>query len=123
MCWDEAVSAAAHAMALKEFECLMDAEEADSAGEEGVQALQIVYWRLNPVARASHLAHTQGLAEAARFQGVIAENLGDSRMIEVAHQHGKDLLSKHDTFADVTIMAQTLRSGALVKVSNSAKVR
>lgn len=82
-----------------------------------------MHWRLSPVARAVLLAYDQdvyfGLAGAFAAKGpslqrAVSQNLGDSRMVEVAHQFGKDLLgSRSQTFGNVTIMANTIRSKAL----------
>jgi hypothetical protein len=52
---------------------------------------------------------------ALRLQRVIAKNLGDSRVIENIHQHGRDLYraSKAKTISNTAIMANCLRSGVL----------
>ena len=65
-----------------------------------------------------------------RLHKVVGKTFGDSRGVENAHQHGRDLLrgAKHSTFGDVAIYANTLRSGALeerkeptVSVSHATK--
>eukprot|EP00438_Fugacium_kawagutii_P019946 Skav209629 [mRNA] locus=scaffold4224:82940:87399:+ [translate_table: standard] len=120
---DPAIARAAHQSAIKDYQALLEAESAAAAGGR-VDALSLVHWRLNPVARAVLLAYDQdehlGLAgtfaaKGPALQKVLAQNLGDSRMVEVAHQFGKDLLrgSRSKTFGNVTIMANTIRSKAL----------
>ena len=80
------------------------------------------------------MAGVAGLATSAahRLQSLCCEHYGDSRLVENAHQHGRDLLrsSKHDTFGLTRIFANTLVSGALeernictLSASNADKVR
>ena len=56
-----------------------------------------------------------GNSQAAKLQLVIAKNLGDSRLIENTHQHGRDLFrsSKASSFSNPTIFANAFSSGAL----------
>ena len=99
-----------------------------------------MYWSLNPLVRAIFLSHEQdelqgkaamATGSAYRLHTLCAETFGDSRLVENAHQHGKDLLrnSKHENFGLSTIFANTLRSGALeerdvatVAAANAEKV-
>ena len=131
-------SADAHAMARADFQALLKAEAAQAAGAE-VHPLRHMYWTLNPFLRALFLAHEQDnirgqatLAQGAacRLHTLCAEHYGDSRLVENAHQHGKDLLrsSKHESFGVTRIFSNTLSSGALedrvgrsVAASNSVK--
>ncbi len=113
----------AHTLALKHYKCLLDAEEAMAGGAE-VEALEVCFWRLSPFIRCLFLAYEQDEAQhlvlneaskARRLQRVVSKNLGDSRLIENAHQHGRDLFrsSKASSFSNPTIFANCLRSGAL----------
>jgi len=113
----------AHNLALKHYKCLLDAEEAVAGGAE-VEALGLCFWRLNPFIRCLFLAYEQdeaqhlvgtAVSKARRLQRVVSKNLGDSRLVENAHQHGKDLFrsSKASAFSNPTIFANCLRSGAL----------
>ena len=137
--WQTAM--AAHELALADFQALLQAESAQAAGSD-VQALKHMHWSLNPFLRALYLSHVQdeaqqlsGLATGAahRLHTVCAETYGDSRLVEVAHQHGKDLLrgSKHESFGVTRICSNTLSSGALeerigkaatLSASNASKV-
>ena len=118
-----AVALAAHKLAIKHWKIVLEAEEAKNAGSQ-VDCLEKMYWRLSPVVRCLFLAYEQDEArhqvltaesKALQLQVVIAKNLGDSRLIENAHQHGRDLYrsAKSSSFSNTTIMANTLRSGAL----------
>eukprot|EP00435_Cladocopium_sp_Y103_P052500 s248_g16.t1 len=110
-------------LAEKHFHTILQLEEAELAGAE-IKALRLVYWRLNPLVRILFLAYEQDLllgractpkSQALVFQRLLSQHMGDSRMIEVAHQHGKDLLrsSRQNNFSNLRIQANTLRSGAL----------
>ena len=59
-------------------------------------------------------------------QLLIAKTVGDSRVVEVAHQQGPDLQrgSRNNTVPDVSIMFGTIKSGALElrKVKNTVQV-
>lgn len=117
------VARAAHDLALKHYKHLLAAEEAVAGGAD-VQPLDSMYWRLNPLIRSIYLAFEQDEAQqlvltagskALRLQRVLAKNLGDSRLIENTHQHGRDLYrsSKASSFSNPTIFANALRSGTL----------
>eukprot|EP00438_Fugacium_kawagutii_P036662 Skav236023 [mRNA] locus=scaffold1524:87232:91566:- [translate_table: standard] len=118
-----AIALTAHKSAIKDYKALLEAESVMAAGGK-VDALNLMHWRLNPFARALLVAYDQdqylGLvgtpnAKGPSLQKVVAKNLGDSKMVENAHQFGKDLLrsSRSQTFGNVTIMANTIRSKAL----------
>ena len=118
-----ALAKRAHEQAVREFDCLLQAEAAKASGAK-MAVLDIMPWRLNPVARAVLLAYDQderahraGTATAAgpALQKVLAQTLGDTKMVENSHQFGKDLIrsSRCKTFGNVRIMSNTLASKAL----------
>ncbi len=113
----------AHDLALSHYKRILHAEEAE-AGGTNVEPLASIYWRLNPFIRTLYMAYEQdkqlglvmtGDSKALRLQKVVSRNLGDSRLIENTHQHGRDLYrsSKASSFSNPTIFANALRSGAL----------
>eukprot|EP00438_Fugacium_kawagutii_P030972 Skav203548 [mRNA] locus=scaffold3576:25249:29754:+ [translate_table: standard] len=117
------ISLAAAELALGHWGKLLAAEEAQLAGAE-VKPLKYMYWRLSPAIRTLLLAYEQDKAQgrfnsmssaALKLQRLIAKNLGDSRVIENIHQHGRDLFrsSKANRFSNTSIMANALRSGVL----------
>ena len=90
---------AASELATGHWKVLLKAEEAALAGVE-VKPLKSMHWRLNPLVRTLLMAYEEDTAKgrlfsidsaALRLQRVIAKNLGDSRVIENIHQHGRDL--------------------------------
>ena len=114
---------AASELATGHWKVLLKAEEAALAGVE-VKPLKSMHWRLNPLVRTLLMAYEEDAAKgrlfsidsaALRLQRVIAKNLGDSRVIENIHQHGRDLYraSKAKTISNTAIMANCLRSGVL----------
>lgn len=120
---DVGVARKAHNLALQHWQILLEAEEAHNAGAE-VLPLHHMHWRLNPLMRTLLMAFEQDDTKHAfltpdsaslRLQTILTQTLGDSRMIENAHQHGRDLIrsAKSNTFSNCSIMANTLRSGAL----------
>ena len=120
---DRQMSISAHKAAVKDFKALLGAEAADAGGAP-VHALAYMHWRPNPVARSILLAYDQDehlhrygtqLAAGPSLQRVLAQTLGDTKMVENSHQFGKDLLrsSRCKTFGDVRIMSNTLKSKAL----------
>ena len=120
---DANVAQQAHKLALEHYAILLEAECEEACGNE-VEALAYMYWRKSPLVRCLFLAYEvdelKGLAltpesKASHLQRVLAQNLGDSRVIENAHQHGRDLLrsAKHSLFSNPSIFANTLKSGAL----------
>ena len=54
-------------------------------------------------------------SSALRLQKVLSQHLGDSRVIENVHQHGRDIFrnSKANSISNTAIMANCLRSGVL----------
>ena len=122
---ERVVAQAAHDMAMQDFQALLTAEEADVESPNlKVEALALMAWTKNPVCRALYLSYLEddckrlvGTPQAAgpALQRVMAETLGDSKMVENAHQFGKDLLrsSRHKTFGNVRIWSNTLNSQAL----------
>ena len=121
----EEISKHAQSMALQEFAALLDAE---SAGHKvAVRPLQAITWRLAPLVRTIYIALGRdkacGTKDAKMLLTIICKNMGDSRIIENIHQHGKDLLrsAKQDWFGDTRIMGNVLKSGVLeerVKATN-----
>ena len=119
---DQAALAACN-LALLHWKKLLSAEEAELAGAQ-VKPLRTMHWRLNPFVRTLFMAYEQDKAKrkvltadsaAARLQRVIAKNMGDSRIIENIHQHGRDLYraSKSNSISNTAIMANALRSKVL----------
>ena len=120
-----AVADSARAVADELWETLLEAESAGCQGNM-VKPLQYMYWRHNPAVRTLLMAyeedkrlgigHTPG-SFARQLQQVFSKHPGDSRLVEVAHQHAKDLFraSKQNTFANTSLMAKILNSGILEK--------
>lgn len=117
------VARAAHVQALKHFKILLEAEEAALAGVE-VKPLAVMYWRLNPLIRCLYLAFEEDertysfftqKSAANKLLRAMAQHLGDSRVIENVHQHGRDIFraSKANSISNTAIMANVLRSGVL----------
>lgn len=113
----------AHKLAIGHWAKLLDAEAAENEGQE-IKPLRAMHWRLNPLNRCLLMAFEQDEAQkkvctmdsaARRLQLAIGKNLGDSRVIENVHQHGRDLFrqSKAKTIGNTSIMANALRSGVL----------
>ena len=118
-------------MAKKHWTYLLEAEAASQAGVQ-IEALDHMHWRWSPVVRLVLMSFEQAMAQGQQLMKVLCKNLGDSRLIEVAHQQAKDLLraSKSDTFSNTTIMRQVLSSNILgkrgmnvVKASAAQKVQ
>lgn len=117
------VAMRAHSLAQEHFRALLGAEEA-VAGGASVECLANIFWRLNPLIRCLFLAFEQDAAQrlalsadskARRLMVVLSKHLGDSRVIENVHQHGRDLYrtSKASSFANPIIFANALASGVL----------
>ena len=117
------VSLAAHKLANKQWKILLEAEGADNEGAD-VQPLACMHWRKSPFVRLIFLAFEQDAlrrrafttgSAAVRLMKVVAQNLGDSRVIENVHQFGRDLFrgSKANSFSNTTIMSNCLRSKVL----------
>eukprot|EP00434_Breviolum_minutum_P035507 symbB.v1.2.031433.t1/scaffold3648.1/size52728/2 len=118
---DLGVSLAAHKQALKEWSILLEAEFAVAAGED-CAPLQQIFWAKSPFARTLYIAHEEDErlgwsmgGAASALQKIVAQSLGDSRVVENSHQTAKDVLrtSRTKKFANTSIMHQTLLSGAL----------
>lgn len=121
---------------LEEWDLLLKLEGASLHSQNWTtnDVLDKVYWRLGTYARVLALAHQQdklrGLSckdgSAYPLQLLVAKSLGDSRVIEVAHQQGPDLqrLMRKNTAPPVTVMHGTIKSGALElrKVKNTLQV-
>lgn len=60
-------------------------------------------------------AFFSGDSSARRLMLVIAKNIGDSRIVENIHQHGRDLYrtSKTNSLSNTAVMSNALRSGVL----------
>ena len=86
-------SQAAQAVAVREFKALLAAESASHTTVVG--PLKCMAWRLSPFNRAVFLAHEEdvhrGTSHAKALHLVHTKCLGDSRIIENLHQHGRDL--------------------------------
>ena len=117
------VAKSAHDLALAHYKILLAAEEADNCGQK-VEPLATMYWRKSPFIRTLYLAYLQDEIKhafrqpdsaARKLQLLVTQNLGDSRLIENVHQHGRDLYrsSKAKSLANTTIFANALRSGVL----------
>eukprot|EP00438_Fugacium_kawagutii_P012976 Skav229746 [mRNA] locus=scaffold1287:489257:493660:+ [translate_table: standard] len=117
------IAMSAHKLALKHFHYLLEAEGAMNAGAD-IQPLAFMHWRHNPLIRCILMAFeqdedkkafcTDGSA-ARKLMKVLGQTLGDSRVIENVHQHGRDLFraSKAKSFSNTKIFATALKSGAL----------
>lgn len=90
----------------------------------GIKRMSHLHWRLNPLIRTLFLAYEQDAAKgrvgaedsaAAQLQLLFTSHLGDSRLVENIHQHGKDLFrgSKANVMSMTAIMANALRSNVL----------
>ena len=108
---------------LEEWGLLLRMEAASLHTKGKVIPLEKMYWRLGTYCRVLCMAHERDSAKglscqsgsAFPLQMLLAKNLGDSRVIEVAHQQGPDLqrTSRKNTLPDVSVMYGTLSSGAL----------
>ena len=118
---------------LEEWSFLLKLEGASLHSRE-TSVLDKMYWRLGTFVRVLCMAHEQDMlagrscrdGRAYPLQLLVAKTLGDSRVIEVAHQQGPDLAraGRTNTVPPVPIMAGTIKSGALElrKVSNTIQV-
>eukprot|EP00438_Fugacium_kawagutii_P020973 Skav206113 [mRNA] locus=scaffold3261:44575:49089:+ [translate_table: standard] len=137
--FDPEVRMQAHQLALSHWKIILQAEDAKQAGAV-VKPLETIHWRLNPLVRALFLAFEDdeykgrvGTADSSAMKMMVnfAQNLGDSRLVENIHQHGRDLCraSKTNSMANTSIFSNVLRSGVLeqkkvpvVKFEDSDKV-
>ena len=110
-------------LAVKHFSILQEAESAQGSGAS-VTPLDHMHWRHNPLLRTLYLAYEQDKAlrrfgkdesSALKLQRVLSQHLGDSRVIENIHQHGRDIFrnSKANSISNTAIMANALRSKVL----------
>ena len=110
-------------LAARHFSILLEAESAQISGAS-VTPLDYMHWRHNPLLRTLYLAYEQDKAlrrfgrdesSALKLQRVLSQHLGDSRVIENIHQHGRDIFrnSKANSISNTAIMANVLRSGVL----------
>lgn len=117
------VAREAHRMANKHWKILLEAEGASLEGVQ-IHALKHMHWRLNPLMRVLLMAFEEdekrhaffsGDSSARRLMLVIAKNIGDSRIVENIHQHGRDLYrtSKTNSLSNTAVMSNALRSGVL----------
>ena len=107
---------------LAEWEHVLHLEGA-ALHSTSTDVLDRMYWRLATYNRVLCMAHQQdklaGLScidgKARPLQLLVAKTLGDSRVIEVAHQKGPDLAraSRHNTIPPIPVMFGTIQSGAL----------
>ena len=121
--FDPDVARQAHDLAMAHWKILLQAEEAEAAGAL-VKPLSTIYWRFNPLVRALFLAFEEDAykcqvytseSQAMKLQLLFTQNLGDSRLVENIHQHGRDLCraSKSNSMSNVSIMANILKCGVL----------
>ena len=122
--------------AIRDFQALLAAEQAAALRVE-VMPLDLRFWARNPVARLIFMAHEMdeqfNTFHAFNLHYASTVSIGDSRIIENIHQHGRDLLrgSKTETgYGDTAIMANILKSGCLnerkvktVMANNAEKVQ
>ena len=109
---------------LQEWDMILRLEAASlhSAGGR-IDCLEKIFWRLGTYVRVLALAHerdrSRGLScqsgSAFPLQMLGAKGLGDSRVIEVAHQCGPDSqrANKHNAVPQVNAMFGTIKSNAL----------
>ena len=97
------VPTAAFDLASEHWSVLLEAEAAHNAGAH-IGPLGVMHWR-----------HSPDASQARRLQLILAKTLGDSRLVDRAHQHAKDLLrsAKQGTFANTAIMAKLLTAEVL----------
>lgn len=110
-------------LAVNHFQILLEAEGAANAGAR-VEPLESMHWRHSPLLRVLLMAYEQDSSmgifggersSAVKLQTVLSKHLGDSRVIENVHQHGRDIFrnSKANSISNTAIMAHALRSGVL----------
>lgn len=113
-----------------EWKILLKAEQHVVSGGK-IPFMASLMWAQNPFTRLLYLAYEQSAVKGCHLQRLLAKNLGDSRVIEVAHNSGKDTLrsSRRNTFAQTKIFHSILQSQALeqrrvrtVKVNPDQKV-
>lgn len=121
--FDDRVAFNAAQQALGHWKALLKAEEASLGGVD-VKPLHAMHWRLAPLIRTFYMAVEQDFAKgrvntvdsaACKLLKLFTQHIGDSRVCENVHQHGRDLFrgSKADSMSSTAIMANVLRSGVL----------
>ena len=109
---------------LEEWDIVLRLEAASlHSGRNKILALEKMYWRLSTYVRVLALAHERDSAQniscqagsAFALQRLVAKGLGDSRVVEVAHQSGPDIqrTNRHNATSQVNVMFGTIKSGAL----------
>ncbi len=117
------IARAAHDLAMKHWKILLEVEGAELEGVN-VKPLKVMHWRLNPLIRCLFMAYEEdeakhmffsGTSSSRKLQRVLSKHIGDSRVVENIHQHGRDLFrsSKANTISNIAIMSNALRSGVL----------
>ena len=109
--------------ALSHWRILLEAEAAEAQGAV-VGPLAVMHWRHSALNRLLLMAFeddrrlsTRGPGQAEGLLMVLSKHLGDSRLVEMAHQHGKDLFrsKKNVSFSNTSIMSKILASEVLEK--------
>ena len=123
-------AAAAVGQVKKEWDILMAAEAAVASGGR-IPFLDSLVWRKSPFVRALFIAYENNLADGLSLQLHVAKNLGDSRVVEVAHSKCKDVIrqGRANAVGLTAIQHQLIMSKALeernvncVSVTNEQKV-
>ena len=111
---DPRVAAEALQKVKDEWQAVLSAESALAQGGR-ISFWQELVWVRSPFVRALFLAYEHNPAWGCALQKQVAQNLGDSRVVEVAHSKTKDVLKEGRAF-DVgltSIQHQLQMSGAL----------
>ncbi|CAE7344097.1 unnamed protein product [Symbiodinium sp. CCMP2592] len=121
---EKALHIQARKLALEHWRCLLDAEAAESQGAV-VGPLAVMHWRHSALMRILLMAFEDddrsksrsGPGQAAGLLMVLSKHLGDSRLVEQAHQTAKDLFrsNKNVSFSNTGIMSKILTSDVLEK--------
>ena len=134
---EEGIATEARKLALNHWQCLLEAEAAEARGAV-VGPLDVIHWRHSALIRILFMAFEEdrrlsssGPGQAGELLMVLSKHLGDSRLVEMAHQQAKDLFrsNKNVAFSNTTIMSKILTSQvlenrglAVVKANVSDKV-
>ena len=109
---------------LEEWGMILRLEAASLHSPRGrIDCLEKIFWRLGTYVRVLAMAHERdrlkGLScqsgSAFPLQMLAARGLGDSRVIEVAHQSGPDIqrATRHNSISQISAMFGTIKSSAL----------
>ena len=118
---EEGTATAARKLALNHWRYLLEAEAAEARGAV-VGPLAVMHWRHSALIRILLMAFeddrrlsTSGPGQAGGLLTVLAKHLGDSRLVEMAHQQAKDLFrtNKNVSFGNTSIMSKILASEIL----------